>query len=140
MPEKEIEKPKKETTRPEEETKRGFKKMGALFSPEGVLMMSLAIILDGLSIVCVFLILLFGVGLLFAKIVYIFGLVTISGWAFLRSGFMPAAGNPNPRKKMIRGLTNFLKRHWKKLAGKVIPAIGDALPLWTWTVYSELTS
>lgn len=123
---------------PEEETEQETEKMGALFSPEGVLMLSLAIILDGLSLFCVFLILLFGTGLFFAKIVYIFGLIFIGGWAFIRSGTLPGKGKV--RKKMVRGLTNFLKRHWKKLAGKLVPAVGDALPLWTWTVYSELRS
>lgn len=112
-------------------------KTGALFSPEGTIMMFIAIILDLLSIICVFLILVFGIGLLLAKIVYIFGLVTTSVWILFRSGTLPGKGKL--REKMIKGLTDFLKKNWKKLAGKAVPVIGDALPLWTYTVYSELT-
>lgn len=91
-------------------------------------------ILDILSIIGAILILAFGVGLLFAKIVYIVGLIIVGAWAFFRSGTVVTG------KKGGRALTNFLKRQWPKLTGKVVPAIGDALPLWTWTIYSELTS
>ena len=124
---------------PEEKTEQEIERMGALFSPEGVFLLSLAIILDFLTAVCVVLIWLFGVGLLFAKIVYIIGLIFIGGWVFIRSGFLPGKGKI--RKKMLRGLTNFLKRQWKKLAVRAIPGVGDVLPgIWTWTVYSELRS
>lgn len=101
-------------------------------------MMSAGGMLDILSIIGAILIIAFGVGLLFAKIVYIVGLIFVGGWAFFRSGTLPGKGKM--RKKMVRGLTKFLKRQWPKLAGKAVPAVGDCLPLWTWMVYSELTS
>lgn len=119
---------------PEETTR----KTSALLSPEGILMMSVGGMLDILSIIGAILILAFGIGLLFAKVVYIVGLIIIGSWAFFRSGTLPGEGKM--RKKMVRGFTSFLKRQWPKLAGKAVPAVGDALPLWTWTVYSELTS
>ena len=111
-------------------------KRSILTSPEGVVMMSIGIMLDLLCIICVILIIFFGIGLLFAKIVYIAGLIIVGSWAFFRSGSLPIKG----KKETARGLIGFLKRQWPKLAGKAIPAVGDALPLWTWTVYSELTN
>jgi len=113
-------------------------KRSILTSPEGVAMMSIGIILDLLCIICVILIIFFGIGLLLAKIVYIAGLIIIGSWAFFRSGSLPIEGKG--KKKIAKGLIGFLKRQWPKLAGKAIPAVGDALPLWTWTVYSELTN
>ena len=132
-PVKAAEVPKEET--PEEEATR---KISALLSPEGVLMMSVGVLLDILSIIGAILIIAFGVGLVFAKVVYIVGFIIIGSWAFFRSGTLPIKGKE--RKKMVRGLANFLKRQWPKLAGKVVPVVGDCLPLWTWMVYSELTS
>ena len=117
---------------PEEEAKR---KLSVLLSPEGVLMMSVGGILDIFSIIGAILILAFGIGLVFAKIVYVVGLIIVGSWAFFRSGSFPAGG-----KKGGRTLMRFLMRQWPKLAGKAVPAVGDVLPLWTWTVYSELIS
>ena len=120
------------------------RKISAITSPEGVLMLFVGGILDILSIIGAILILAFGVGLIFAKIVYIVGCVIVGAWAFFRSGALPAMpgkkGKGKIEKKAGRTFMNFLKRQWPKLGGKVIPAIGDALPLWTWTIYSELTS
>jgi len=112
-------------------------KTGALFSPEGIIMMAVAILLDSASIICVFLILVFGIGFLLAKIVYIFGLIITTVWIFFRSGALP--GKEKTGEKIKKGLVDFFKKNWKKLAGKAVPAIGDALPIWTWTIYSELT-
>ena len=112
-------------------------KAGSLLSAEGIIMMGIAILLDLISMICVVLILVFGVGIVLAKIVYIFGLIVTSVWIFFRSRTLPGKGKL--RTKMARGLSDFFKKHWKSLAGKAVPAIGDALPLWTWTVYSELT-
>lgn len=120
-----------------EEPKKEEPKTGALFSPEGILMMGIAILLDLASLICVFLILVFGIGFILAKIVYFFGLIIISVWVFFRSGALP--GKEKTGEKMKKGLVDFFKKNWKKLAGKAVPAIGDALPIWTWTVYSELT-
>lgn len=130
----------------EEETpgEAAARKTSAITSPEGVLMLFVGGLLDILSIIGAILILAFGVGLIFAKIVYIVGLVIVGAWAFFRSGALPAMpgkkGKGKIEKKAGRTFMNFLKRQWPKLGGKVIPAIGDALPLWTWTIYSELTS
>ena len=118
------------------------RKVSALLSPEGVLMMSVGGMLDILSIIGAILILAFGTGLLFAKIVYIVGLIIVGGWAFFRSGKLPTGGQKGKgfMTKGLKTFSQFLKRQWPKLAGKAVTAIGDALPLWTWTVYSELTS
>lgn len=117
------------------------RKVSALLSPEGVLMMSVGGMLDILSIIGAILILALGTGLLFAKIVYIVGLIIVGNWAFFRSGKLPVGKKKGlVGEKGVKTLGRFLKRQWPKLAGKAIPAIGDALPLWTWTVYSELTS
>ncbi len=136
-PTKAAEVEKEET--PEEEATR---KISALLSPEGILMMSVGGMLDILSIIGAILIIAFGAGLLFAKIVYIVGLIFVGSWAFFRSGTLPARGKTKGLigKKGGRTLMRFLRRQWPKLAGKAVPAVGDALPLWTWTVYSELTS
>jgi len=127
----------------EEETpgEAAARKISAITSPEGLLMIFVGGILDILSIIGAILILAFGVGLIFAKIVYIVGLVIVGAWAFFRSGtVVTGKKGVSLGKKGGRALTNFLKRQWPKLGGKAIPAIGDALPLWTWTIYSELTS
>jgi len=126
---------KAEEEAPEDEATR---KLSVLLSPEGVLMMSVGGMLDILSIIGAILIIAFGTGLLFAKIVYIVGFIIVGSWIFFRSGALPGKGKM--RKKMVRGLTKFLKRQWPKLAGKAVPVVGDCLPLWTWMIYSELTS
>ncbi len=135
-PEEEIEEPKEEL---EEEPEEVETKIGALTSPEGVLMLSIAIILDSISLICVILILLFGIGLVLAKIVYFVGLFLILGWAFIRGGSIPTPQKGKLKQKMMNYFGEFLKRHWKKKVAGLIPAIGDALPQWTWIVYSELT-
>ena len=119
---------------PAEAANRKFK---AIFSAEGIIMLFIGGLLDILCIVCVILILAFGMGLLFAKILYIVGLIITCTWSFFRSG---TTSTVSTTKKTGQKLLGFLKRQWKKLAGKAIPAIGDALPLWTWTIYSELTA
>ena len=133
-----------EEERPEEgeEREESTAKMSALLSPEGIFMMSLGGQLDILSIIAAILILVFGTGLLLAKIIYFVGLIFVGLWAFFRSGKLPA-GWQKGKGFMAKGLKSLgliLKRQWPKLAGKAIPGIGDALPLWTWTIYSELTS
>jgi cysteine sulfinate desulfinase/cysteine desulfurase-like protein len=135
------EEPEEETEgEPEEKKGRNF---GALVSPEGVVMLSIAGILDFLSIIGAVLIALFGIGLIFSKIVYIFGLILIGGWSLFRSGTIPT------KKKGVKGKTTemvkkklgeFFKRHWKRLGVKFIPVLGDIIPNWTITVYKELTS
>lgn len=121
----------------ETEEKSTEEKKGSLFTPEGVVMMFVGVMLDFASLICVFLILVFGIGLILAKIVYIFGLIIISVWMLFRSGTLPGKGKLG--EKMKKGLVDFFKKNWKNLAGKAVPAIGDAIPIWTWTVYSELT-
>ena len=129
--------PEEEEEAPEEKKD----KTSTLLSPEGILMMFVGGILDILSIIGAILILALGAGLLFAKIVYIVGLIIVGSWAFFRSGTLPAGKQGGlAGKKGGRTLLRFLRRQWPKLAGKVVPAIGDALPLWTWTIYSELTA
>ena len=130
-PVKAAEAPREEA--PDETTR----KVSALISTGG-LMIFVGGMLDIFSIIGAILIIAFGTGLLFAKIVYVVGLIIVGTWAFFRSGTLPGKGKM--RKKMVRGLLNFLKRQWPKLAGKAVPAVGDCLPLWTWTIYSELTS
>ena len=110
---------------------------GALLSPEGVMMLFIAGLLDFLSIVSAILILAFGLGLLLGRIVYIFGFILIGGWQFFRSGTLPGKKGKGMASSLLK---KFLKKHWKKLAAKVIPVIGDLIPLWTITVYSELKS
>jgi hypothetical protein len=122
----------------EEAPDEATRKASALISVEGISMMLLGGMLDIFSIIGAILIIVFGVGLLFAKIIYIVGLFLVSTWVFVRSGAI--AGKGKMRKKIVKGLLNFFKRQWPKLAGKAVPAVGDALPLWTWTIYSELTS
>jgi len=125
----------------EEEEEKPRSKISILLSAEGILMMMVGGLLDILSIIGAILILAFGVGLIFAKIVYIVGLVIVGAWAFFRSGtVVTGKKGASLGKKGGRALTNLLKRQWPKLGGKIIPAIGDALPLWSWTIYSELTS
>ncbi len=131
--------PAEETEEGEEAPKKS--KSSILLSPEGVLMMFVGGLLDVLSIIGAILILAFGVGLIFAKIVYIVGLVIVGSWAFFRSGtVITGKKGAGLGKKGGKALMSFLKRQWPKLAGKAVPAIGDSLPLWSWTVYSELTS
>jgi len=138
MPE---ETPTEEAPEEGEEREESTAKMSALLSPEGILMLSVGGLLDILSIIGAILILAFGTGLLFSKIVYIVGLIIVGTWIFFRSGKLPAEGKKGGfMKRGGRGLLSFLKRQWPKLAGKAIPAIGDVIPFWTWTVYSELTS
>ena len=117
---------------------------GALLSPEGVMMLFIAGFLDFLSIVCAILILAFGVGVLLGRIVYVFGLIIISFWQLFRQGSItpnPGEGKGGKAKAAMEAVAKkFFKKQWKKLAVKAIPAIGDIIPLWTWTVYSELKS
>lgn len=119
---------------PEQETSQGSN----IFSVEGLIMLSIGALLDIASIICVILILLFGIGLLLAKIVYIIGLIIVFSWVLFRSGAGEAMSVKDQTRQMRKTLLGFLKRQWKKLAGKLVPAVGDALPLWTWTIYSEL--
>lgn len=107
-----------------------------IFTPAGVVMLTIGVILDFASIICAILIIAFGVGLLLAKVVYFVGLIITSLWAFARSGSIPIKKGG----KEMSPLTHFFKKQWKKLAAKAVPAIGDALPIWTWTIYSELKS
>jgi len=109
----------------------------SLLSPEGFTMLSIALLLDILSIICLILIVALGVGLVLGRVVYISGLIIIGGWQLFRSGNTPLSRNE--RKKIATTIAKtFFKKHWKKLAIKAVPIIGDLLPLWTWTVYSEL--
>lgn len=108
----------------------------ALLSPMGVMMLAIAVFLDLLSIICVILILAFGIGIVLAKIVYIVGCVIIFGWQLVNSGTI--SKQKNKRQAGVKLMKKFFKKQWKKMAAKAVPAIGDALPLWTWIVYSEL--
>lgn len=124
-----------ETSEEPEEIDKGSR----VFSPEGLIMLSFGVLLDSLSIFCVSLIVFFGVGLVLAKIVYFVGLFLVSAWVLIRSQNMAeTASIKGKTKKAGKNLIDFFKRRWKKLGAKFIPAIGDALPLWTWTIYSEL--
>lgn len=132
-----VEETKEKSTEEEKVEGNGETRSNSLLSPEGIVMMIIGITLDFASLICVFLILVFGIGLVLAKIVYLFGLIIISVWMLFRSGTLPEKGKLE--EKMKKGLVDFFKKNWKNLAGKAVPAIGDAIPIWTWTVYSELT-
>ena len=108
---------------------------GAILSPEGVMMLFIAALLDFLSIICAILILAFGIGLLLSKVVYVFGFIIIGAWQFFRSGTLPGKKGKGMAETALK---KFFKKHWKKLAAKFIPVIGDIIPFWTITVYSEL--
>lgn len=106
-----------------------------MFTPGGVIMLSIGLLLDFLTGVSAILIIVFGVGLLFAKIVYFIGLVITTLWALSRSG----VSQIKKGGKAVNPLMGFLKRQWKKLVFRAVPGIGDAVPfMWTYTVYSEL--
>ncbi|GAH79850.1 unnamed protein product, partial [marine sediment metagenome] len=100
---------KAEEEAPEDEATR---KISILLSPEGILMMSVGGMLDILSIIGAILIIAFGAGLLFAKIVYIVGLIFVGSWAFFRSGALPARGKTKGLigKRGGRTLMRFLRR------------------------------
>jgi len=112
----------------------------SIFSVEGVVMLSIGAMLDLASIICVILIVAFGVGLILAKIVYFIGLFTVLIWISTRRGPTEISSLKKKTSQTSSKLFDFLKRRWKKLAVKFIPAFGDAAPLWTWTIYSELKS
>ncbi len=99
------------------------KEKSSFFSPRGFMLISIGAILDFLCLICVVLILAFGVGFLLAKIVYIVGMITFTVFALL----------DNKGKSPV---VEFFKKQWKKLAIKAIPGIGDAVPIWTITAIS----
>ncbi|MCP6718455.1 MAG: hypothetical protein KJI70_02875 [Patescibacteria group bacterium] len=111
----------------------------SLLSPEAVLMMSVGIILDLLSIICAILIIALGVGLILSKIVYAIGFVIVTIWSIFRGGGIQR-GKGKMSKQVSKGLGKFFKKYGKNLAVKAIPAIGDVVPLWTITIYTELKS
>ncbi|XOB41251.1 MAG: hypothetical protein ACKKMW_00665 [Candidatus Nealsonbacteria bacterium] len=111
----------------------------SLLSPEGILMMSVGMMLDFLSIVCAVLILAAGVGLLLSKIVYVVGFIIVNIWSIFRGGGIQR-GKGKMSKQTSKGMGGFLKKYGKNLAVKIIPAIGDIAPLWTFTIYTELKS
>ncbi len=107
----------------------------SIFTPGGVVMLAVAALLDFLTMICAILIIVFGVGLILAKIVYFTGLAIISIWTLSRGGALPIKKGG----KEMNPLMVFLKRQWKKLAFRAIPGLGDAIPgMFLWTVYSEL--
>ena len=126
-----------ETEKDNQEEEGKKKGLSAILSPEGIIMISIGVLLDLASLICVFLIMVFGIGLVLAKVVYFLGLIIITTWTIIRSGSLP--GKDKVKEKIAKGLKDFFKKHWKRIAGKSVPAIGDALPLWTITIYSELT-
>lgn len=97
----------------------------SILSPRGFILISVGLLLDFLCLICVILILAFGVGLLLAKIVYFLGLVIFALFSI--------AGG-----KGQNALGDFFKRQWKKLLVKAIPGVGDAVPVWTITAISML--
>jgi len=102
---------------------------GELLSPGGIMMLIIAGMLDFSSAILAFTIIL-------PKIIYVLGFIIIGGWQFFRSGTLPGK---KKEKGMATALAKkFFKKQWKKLAVKAIPIFGDIVPLWTWTVYSEL--
>lgn len=121
------------------ETAEETKKESNILGVEGVLMLTIGIMLDFACGISVILIFLFGVGLLLAKIVYIVGLIIVTVWTIFRSGSLPGKGKLE--EKIKNGLMDFFKKHGKKMAIKVVPVFGDAIPFfWTYTIYSELKS
>jgi len=137
MPE-DIEKTKNEEAEENEEPSGAETKKSSvgngLFGP-GIIFLFLGIILDIATLICVFLILFFGVGLLLAKVIYIIGLCIFIPWGLFIS--VNVKSSVASKKTMTKGL---FKKMLPKLAGKLIPVIGDALPLWTWTAYDMLKS
>lgn len=111
----------------------------SMLSPEAILMMSIGIILDFLGIICAILILALGVGLILSKIIYAIGLIIVTGWSIFRGGNIQQ-GKGKLSKQISKELGGFLKKYWKNLAAKAVPAIGDFVPLWTFTIYTELKS
>lgn len=100
------------------------KEKSSIFSPRGFILISIGLTLDLLCIICVILILAFGVGILLAKIVYIIGMVIFTILSLFGKEKDP--------------VIQFFKKQWKKLAAKAIPVVGDALPIWTITAFSML--
>ncbi len=111
----------------------------SLLSPEAVLMLSVGIILDFSSIICAILIILLGAGLILSKIVYIIGFIIVTIWSIFRGGGIQR-GKGKMSKQVSKGFGKFLKKYGKNLVIKAVPAIGDIIPLWTITIYTELKS
>ena len=124
---------------PEETSQAEEKKEGGKASSiEWIVMLSIGFLLDLMTLICAILILLFGVGLILAKIVYFVGLIVSFLWAFFRSDPSLAMGQ---KKGSVNPLTKFLKNQWKKLVFRAVPGLGDVIPgIWTWTFFSELKS
>jgi len=144
MTEEDLQIPEEETLEESIEEGEGGEsesKIGALTNPEGIMMLIVGIILDLIIWICLILVLLFGIGLLAAKIVYFFGLFLIMAWAFMRGGSvpLPKKGGGKLGERMTGYLSGFIKRHWKKKIIGLIPIIGDLIPHNTWIIYSELT-
>ena len=119
--------PQEQTNNQETETNS----MGAMLSPMGIMMLLIAGVLDLLLVISAVLIPLFGVGVVFGKIVNGIAVVIIGVWQLANTGTVST-------KKERRGVgwslvKKFLKNHWKKLGLSVIH-----VPTYTWTVYSEL--
>ena len=100
------------------------KEKSSIFSPRGFILISIGLLLDFLCIICVILVLAFGVGILLAKIVYVVGTVFFAVLSMFNKEEDP--------------LLRFFKKQWKKLAVKAIPVVGDAIPIWTITALSML--
>lgn len=114
-------------------------KNSAVFGPEGYIMLLIAGFFDILTAFCALLILLFGIGLILAKIVYVVALFTIGLWASSRGSTIPQKTSGGMKQKKINGFAGFLKRRWKRLAFRSVPLLGDTFPgMWVWTVWSEL--
>jgi len=111
----------------------------SLLSPEAVLMLSAGIMLDFLSIICAILYALLGAGLILSKIVYIIGFIIVTIWSIFRgSGIQQGKGKMS--KQESKGFGNFLKKYKKNLVLKAVPIVGDIVPFWTITIYTELKS
>ena len=107
----------------------------SLYSPQALVMLTRGIMLDIASIICVVLIAAAGIGLILAKIVYVIGLVIVTTWVFIRSGQLSGVAED----KFSSVIQRLMKKQGKKIAFKAVPIAGDALPIWTITIYSEIT-
>ncbi len=125
----------------EEDTDIATSSGGNLTTPEGIFMLMIAAFFDGLTMLCVLLILVFGIGAVLAKVVYVFAFIFITAWGLFRSGSLPTKrGSGGIDDVLKKKAGQFFKKHWKKMAVNLIPVVGDLIPYWTIIVYKELKS
>ncbi|MEK7519213.1 MAG: hypothetical protein AAB565_00275 [Patescibacteria group bacterium] len=105
--------------------------IGNLFSPEAVIMLPLAILIDLIGIILIF------VALDDFFITDILGIIIFGGWMFIRSGAKPQ--KPQRRKITKKPPAGPGRKLFSVAIKELIPYLG-AFPWWTITVWNELKS